>query len=196
MQAWGLHGSFFIHKYSHYFPFRKPTPHIKHAIHPYHRSSSPYCELWSVLCIKPSVIRSLCCYWYSVLFRTWIYRLPTLTSTDHIVTTRSYRRSASVSITDHTWRSQFFFHFSPAAVGQYTVVLGVDWRIVVLQSPYIPTHDTIQENNDENFVMNAFVSKWDTQKLKWGNISLAQTFLNQTLLSQQHDTMCQSAQSE
>jgi hypothetical protein len=62
--------------------------------------------------------------------------------------------------------------------------------------PYIPTHGTILENNAENFVMNALDSKWDTQKLKWGNISLAQTFLNQTLLSQQYNTMCQSAQSE
>jgi hypothetical protein len=42
--------------------------------------------------------------------------------------------------------------------------------------------------------MNALDSKWDTQKLEWGNISLALTFLNQTLLSQQYNTMCQGAQ--
>jgi hypothetical protein len=66
---------------------------------------------------------------------------------------------------------------------------------MVLLCPYIPTHGTIQENNAENFVMNALDSKWYTQKLKWGNISLAQAFLNQTLLSQQYNTMCQSAQS-
>jgi hypothetical protein len=33
--------------------------------------------------------------------------------------------------------------------------------------------------------MNARDSKWDTQKLKWSNISLTLTFLNQTSLSQQ-----------
>jgi hypothetical protein len=43
--------------------------------------------------------------------------------------------------------------------------------------------------------MNALDSKWDTQKLEWGNISLALMFLNQTLLSQQYNTMCQGAKS-
>jgi len=75
-----------------------------------------------------------------------------------------------------------FFYLSLASVGQHTVGLRVDRRFLVLLGPYIPT-DTIQENSAQKLVMNARDSKWDTQKLKWGNISLALTFLTQTLLS-------------
>jgi hypothetical protein len=159
---------------------------MKHAIHPQIINIHPYCassHLWSNPCF---VIGILCC------VRTWTYRLPTVTCVQPVVT-EGQRQFRSQTI--HDGCDLFFSYLSLAARGQYTVVLRVRRWFLVLLCSGIPTVDTIQENNAENFVMNALDSKWDTQKFEWGNTSLALTFLNQTLLSQQYNTMCQRAQS-
>jgi hypothetical protein len=105
LQAWGLQGSFFIHSYSHYFPFRKPTTQIVDL-----------CHTWNMLYIRTAhqaicdPIHVLLSVFHAVYHRSYLCTGMDIQITYRKeCTTSGYGRSASIPITVYTWQMRFFF---------------------------------------------------------------------------------------